>query len=109
MLSTGDWINYLISEKNPNIGNIIGFSAFVLAALAIVMSISNDTLLNSIIIALIGVALLVMYLRTIRSYGRRARAAGRLLNDIMLGNERDPLKIEERWKLVLTEGKTEEE
>jgi membrane protein implicated in regulation of membrane protease activity len=99
----------LVSEKNPNIGNIIAFSAFVLAALAIVMSISNDTLLNSIIVAVIGVVLLIMYVRVIRPYGRRAREAGKLLNDIMLGNERDLSKIEERWKRVLAEGKTKEE
>ena len=110
MLSISDWISFLISEKNSAIGNIIGFSAFMLAAFAIIMSLTNNTLLSAIVTALIGVALLIMYIRTIGPYGRRARVAGKLLNDIMSGNERDPSKIEERWKAALVgERKTEEE
>ena len=105
MLSISDWISFLISEKHPNVGIIVGFSAFILAALAIVMSVTNNTLIGGISAALVCVALAIIYFRTIGPYGRRAKVAGKLLNDIMSGNERDPSKIEERWKAVLVEGR----
>lgn len=41
MLSISDWITFLSSENNPNIGNTIGFGAFILAAFAVTMSSSN--------------------------------------------------------------------
>ena len=99
MLSISDWISFLISENNSNTGNIIGFSAFVLAAFAIIMSVTNNTWASGVSAALVSVALAIIYLRTINPYGRRAKEAGKLLKAIMLGEERDPLKIEERWKL----------
>lgn len=105
MLSISDWISFLTSEKNPNIGIIVGFSAFTLAAFAIVMSVTNNTLLSSIGAALVGVALATMYFRTIGPFGRRAKVAGKLLNDIMSGDERDPSKIEERWRELSEKGK----
>ena len=108
MLSISDWISFLISEKNPNIGIIVGFSAFVLAAFAVVMSVTNNTLASAVSAALVSVALVIIYFRTIGPYGRRANEAGKLLKAIMLGKQRDPLKIEERWKQVLEEGTTEE-
>jgi len=110
MLSISDWISFLSSEKNSNIGNIIGFSAFILAAFAIIMFVSNNTLASVVSATLISVALVIIYLRTIRPYGCRAKVAGKLLNDIMLGKERDPSKIEERWKLEISScgRKTEE-
>lgn len=105
MLSISDWISFLTSEKNPNIGIIVGFSAFTLAAFAIVMSVTNNTLLSSIGAALVGVALAIMYFRTIGPFGRRAKVAGKLLNDIMSGEERDTSKIEERWRELSEKGK----
>lgn len=100
MLSISDWISFLTSEKNPNIGVIVGFSALILAAFAVVRSVTNDTLLGGISAALMLVFLAIIYFKVIGRYGSRAREAGKLLKDIMLGNERDPSKIEERWKLV---------
>ena len=110
MPSISDWISFLISEKNPNIGIIVGFSAFVLAAFAVVMSVTNNTVASAVSAALMFVALVIIYFRTIGPYGRRAKVAGKLLNDIMSGKERDPLKIEERWKRETSSGrgKTEE-
>jgi RNase P/RNase MRP subunit p29 len=105
MLSISDWVSFLISEKNPNIAIIVGFSAFMLGAFATVMSVTNNTLLIGISAALVCVALAIIYFRTIGPYGRRAKVAGELLNDIMSGKERDPSKIEERWESVLVEGK----
>jgi len=98
MLSVSDWISFLTSEKNPNIGIIISFSAFILAAFAVVMSVTSNTVASAVSAALIAVALAIIYFRTINPYGRRARAAGELLNDIMSGKERDPSRIEERWR-----------
>jgi hypothetical protein len=101
MLSISDWISFLISEKNPNIGIIVSFSAFILAAFAIVMAVTNNTLAGGISAALVCFVLAIMYFRTIGPYGHRAKEAGKLLKDIMSGKERDPLKIEERWNSVL--------
>jgi len=100
MLSIGDWISFLTSEKNPNIGIIVGFSAFILAAFSMVMYVTENTLLSGISAALVCVALAIIYFRTIGPYGRRASEAGRLLKEIMSGKERDPSKIEERWNLI---------
>jgi len=100
MLSISDWISFLISEKNPNIGNAISFSAFILATLAVVMSVVSKTPIGAITFALFGVALIilvVLYFRTNRHFAEKAEE---LLNDIMSGNERDLLKIEERWRRV---------
>ena len=101
MLSISDWVSFLSSEKNSNIGNIIGFGAFMLVAFAVIMSVTRDTLLSAIVAGLIAVALIIVYLRTIGLYGRRAKIAGRLLDDIMSGEERDLSKIEEKWKIAL--------
>jgi len=100
MLSISDWISFLSSEKNPNIGIIISFGAFMLAAFAVVMSVTNNTLVSAIAAGLTAVVLVIIYLRTIGPYGRRAKIAGELLDDIMSGKERDLSKIEERWKTV---------
>jgi len=101
MLSISDWIAFLTNEKSSNISNIIGFSAFVLAAFAIIMSVTNNTWASAVSAALVSVALMIFYVRTIGLYGRHAKEAGELLKDIMSGNERDPSKIEERWKAIL--------
>jgi hypothetical protein len=100
MLSISDWISFLISEKNPNIGIIVGFSALILAAFAIVMSVTSDTLASGISAALVAVALAIIYFRTIGLYGRRAKGARLLLKDIMSRKERDLSRIEERWELI---------
>ena len=107
MLSISEWISFLTSEKNPNIGIIISFAAFFLAAFAVIRSVTSSTLVSAVGLALVAVALAIIYLRTIGPYGRRAREAGKLLNAIMLGEERDPSKIEERWRLAIEGRKTE--
>jgi Flp pilus assembly protein TadB len=104
MLSISDWIAFLTSEKNPNISNIISFSALFLAAFAIIMSVTSNTVVGAVVLALIAVALAIIYLRTISPYGRHAKVARELLNDIMSGKERDLLKIEESWKLETSFG-----
>ncbi len=101
MLSISDWISFLSSERNSNIGNIIGFSAFMLVAFAVIMSVTNNTLLSAIVTALIAIVMMTIYFRTIGPYGRRAKVAGKLLDDIMSGKERDLSKIEAEWKKVL--------
>ena len=101
MLSLSDWISFLSSERYPNISIIIGFSVFMLAAFAVIMSVANNTWLSAIVAALIAIGLLIIYLKTIGPYGRRAKIAGKLLDGIMSGKERDLSKIEEEWKRVL--------
>ena len=104
MLSISDWISFLSSEKNPTIGNIIGFGAFVLAAFVVMMFGTNNTfntLLSAIVACSIAVVLLIIYFLTIGPYGRRAKIAGKLLDDIMSGKERDLSKIEEEWGKAL--------
>ena len=101
MLSISDWMSFLSSEKDSNIGNIIGFGAFMLAAFAVMMLGTNNTLLSAIVAVLFSVVLVIIYLRTIGPYGRRAKVAGKLLDDIMSGKERDLSKIEAEWKKVL--------
>ena len=98
MLTINDWIAFLSNEKNSNISNIIGFTAFLLAAFVIVSDTTNQTWIGGIATAFIGISLLIVYWKTVGRIGRHARTAGRLLNDIMTEEERDPLKIEERWK-----------
>jgi phosphotransferase system glucose/maltose/N-acetylglucosamine-specific IIC component len=88
MLSISDWISFLSSERNANIGNIIGFSAFILFAFAVIMSVTNNTLVSGIVAALMGIGVLIIFLRTMIPFGRHARLAGRLLDDIMSGKER---------------------
>jgi hypothetical protein len=104
MLSISDWISFLTSEKNPNIGNLVGFMAVIVAAFAVVTSLPSKTVLDAINVALIGVALILACLAVSRYYGGRANIAGQLLNEIvsrneriMSGNEIDPSKIAERW------------
>ena len=103
MLSISDWISFLISEKNPNIGNIIGFTAGIIAVVAIVMSVANNWG-SAVGAALICVSLMIIYYKITGQYGRHAKEAGELLNDIMSGNERDLSKIEEKWREVSTKG-----
>ncbi|MBA7579625.1 hypothetical protein ES708_21496 [subsurface metagenome] len=98
MLSISDWVSFLSSEKNPNIGNIISIGAFVLAAFATVMTVTTNTWPSIIAAALIGLALALYFWRFGQLYGRRARIAGKLLNDIMSGKESDLSKIKERWE-----------
>jgi hypothetical protein len=101
LLSISDWISFLTAEKNPNIAIIVTFTAVWLAIFfSIVNSVTNNTLVSAITAALMVVALLVIYLQAIGRYGHRAKEAGKLLKAIMLGKERDPSKIEERWRLV---------
>jgi len=117
MLSISDWIAFLTSEKNPNIGIIVGFSAFILAAFAAVISvtITNNNWAIAVGATLVSVALLIFFIQIIGLYGRHAKMAGQLLDEIMSsneqimsGDERDPLKIEKRWKELSGKGKKEE-
>jgi membrane protein implicated in regulation of membrane protease activity len=98
MLSISDWISYLSSEKNPNIGNIISIGALVLAAFATVMTVTTNTWPSIISAALIGLALAIYFWRFGQLYGRRAKIAEKLLDDIMSGKESDLSKIKERWE-----------
>jgi Flp pilus assembly protein TadB len=97
MLSLSDWIAFLTSEKNSNVSNIISFAALFLAAFAIIKTVTSNSVVGAVVLAVIAIALTFIYLRTIGRYGRRAREAGKLLDDIMSGKERDPSKIEKRW------------
>ncbi len=105
MLSISDWISYLSGERHSNVGIIVGFSAFILAAFAIIMSVTNNTLISTIPLALVAIALVIFYFRTIGPYGRRAKLAGKLLDNIMNGKERDLLIIEKEWGKVIDSGK----
>lgn len=108
MLSISDWISFLTSENNSNNGNMIGFSAFMLAVLAIVISLANNaTSLSHILTAIFSGALLIIFIWIVGLYGYRARVAKQLLDDILLRNERDPLTIEERWRSNLAVSRTE--
>jgi hypothetical protein len=90
-MSLSDWISFLTSEKNANIGIIVGFSAFMLAAFAVIISITNNTLLSGIITALISVALVIIYFRTIGPFGRRAKVARELLDAINARGREGPI------------------
>ena len=100
MLSLSDWIAFLTSEKSSNVSNIISFAALFLAAFAIIKTVTSNSV--------IAIALAFIYLRTIGRYGHRAREAGKLLDDIMSGKERDTSKIEKRWIELSEKGKREE-
>ena len=109
MLPISDWITFLTNEKNSNISNIISFAAFFLAAFAIIKTVTTNSVVGAVVLAVLAGALAFIYLRTIGRYGHRAREAGKLLDDIMSGKERDPSKIEERWRELSEKGKKEEE
>ena len=109
MLSISDWISFLISEKNPSISNIVSIGAFMLAAFAVIMSTTNNTLPSAICAALIGVALIIYFCRIGQLYGTRAKIAEKLLDDIMRGKERDLLKIEAEWGKVFVGKKQKSE
>jgi len=98
MLSISDWISFLSSEKNPNIGNIISIGAFVIAAFAVVISVIDATWSNIVAAVLIGIALIIFFWRFSQLYGSRAKTAEKLLKDIMSGKESDLVKIRERWE-----------
>jgi hypothetical protein len=110
MLSISDWIAFLTSEKNPNIGNLIGFMALIFAVFALATRIPVETALDAINFVLISATVIIASLAIRRYYGGRADKAGKLLNAIvsrdeciMSGDKIDPSKIEEQWKLLLEE------
>lgn len=105
MLSISDWISFLTSEKNSNIGNIISLTTVIIAAVALIMSVANNNWGGAVGSALICVTLMVVYDKTASQYQQHAKEAGRLLNDIMRGEERDLSKIEKRWKEIPEKGK----
>lgn len=100
MPSMSDWIAFLISEKHPNISVILSMSAVIFSAFAVVMSATDDTLIGGVSAALVATALAIAYLKTVGPYGRLAKGARDLLEDIMSGKERDLSRIEERWGLI---------
>jgi uncharacterized membrane protein len=105
-MSVSDWIALLTSEKNANTGNIISFAALFLAAFSIMLTVTSNTVIGAVVLALIAIVLAIIYLRTIGPYGRRAKEAGKLLDAIMLGEESDPSVIQERWNKYLLEQKS---
>ena len=105
MLSISDWIAFLTSEKNPNIGIVVGFTAFMIAAVAVIMSVANNNWGSIVGAALICVALVIVYYKISNLYFRHAKIAGQLLEDIMSGKERDPSEIEKRWNEGSKKGK----
>ena len=109
MLTISDWVAFLTSEKNSNISIIISFAALFLAAFAIIKTVTTNSVLGAVILAVIALALALIYLRTIGRYGHSAKEAGKLLDDIMSGKERDPSKIEGRWRELSEKGKKVEE
>jgi Zn-dependent protease with chaperone function len=108
MLSIKDWISFLTSEKNSIGGNVIGFSAFMLAVLAVGVSLTNSaSLLSHILTGIFSGALLIIFVYVVGSYGYRAWLAERLLDDILLRSQRDPSTIEEKWQSNLAVGRAE--
>jgi Ca2+/Na+ antiporter len=110
MLSISDWISFLTSEKNSNRGNIFSLTAVIIAAVVLLLSVTNSNWGSAVGAAVICASLLLVYYKTTNQYEQHAKEAGKLLKDIMSGEERDPLKIEERWKRETSSGrgKTEE-
>ena len=114
-MSISDWIAFLTSEKNPNISIIASFTALMLSAFAVVRSVTDtgtNTWVGAVSLALFGAALALIYFRVTNLYGRHAKIAGQLLDEIMSrnekimsGDERDPSKIEERWRELSEKGK----
>jgi hypothetical protein len=100
-LSISDWITVLSSEKHANISYIIGFGAFILAAVVAIFAVrittdnSWPTVITSVIVGLI---LLIISSWAIFPFMHRTKVAGKLLDKIMTGKERDVLKIEAEWE-----------
>jgi len=64
MLSIGDWLAFLTSEKNPNISLITSFTALMLSAFAVVRSVTDtgtNTWVGVVSLALFGAALALIY------------------------------------------------
>ncbi len=106
-LSISDWISFLSGEKSISISNVVSLGAIMLSAFAIIMTTTNNTLWSSITAGVIGVILLIYFYKIGQLYGPRAQKAGELLKKIMLDIERDPLKIEEEWRIFIL-GKTQQ-
>ena len=80
----------------------------MLSAFAVVRSVTDtgtNTWVGAVSLALFGAALALIYFRVTNLYGRHAKIAGQLLDEIMSGDERDPSKIEERWRELSEKGK----
>jgi len=94
--SISDWISFLSAEKSSNTSNIFSLAALVIAALALVISQDNSNTTVAAINVIAGaVMLFTFYSMLSKLFGRRAKAAGKLLDDIMSGKEMDVLKMEE--------------
>ncbi len=101
MLTIGEWISFLNSEKHSNTSYVIGFGRFILAvavaAIAVRVGTGNGgaTLIVTILLTL---GLAYIFFKSVIPLRRTTEAASKLLNDIMDGTERDIEKIEARWK-----------
>jgi len=114
MLSISDWISFLTSEKNSYTSRIFSLTTVIIAAVALIISVTNSNWGGAVGSALIVGALMTAYYKTTNQYERYANKAGQLLGEIMSrderimsGNERDLSKIEKRWEQI--SGKREKE
>ena len=100
-LTLSDWITFLSSEASPAMGNIIALGAFVVAASALVLSVTNRRWEDMIGAVVMVGALVWFFFAFDRRFGHRADKARELLDLIMKGCLKDPLQIQQAWKEFL--------
>ena len=104
-LTFSDWITFLSSEKNLNMGLIVSMSAFVVAVIALVVAAVAatpnpswvDYFIGPVVVLVIGLCLLWTYGNQLR---RRSERAGELLDKIMLEKLKDvsAIKLDDIYK-----------
>jgi hypothetical protein len=95
-LSLSDWITFLTSEKNSNLGNIFNLSALLFVALAIILPTATHN--NWLSLLIFGAILIWMFYKLGPFFARRAEKAGKLLDRIMSGELTNPSEIQKEWK-----------
>ena len=98
VLSISDWITFLSSEKHGVMGTLLGFSAVLVALVAILLAVPGRTFWEPLIDGLIAAVFIAFsYVRIVLPYGKKAKYAQDVLNRILNGDLRNEKDIRNAW------------
>ncbi len=97
-LTVSDWVNYLSGEKFGIMGAVLNVSTVLVALVALIYSISSNTLWTAIangvvVLALTGYILMKIF----RPFERRGKLAERILKNVMSGELKSEVSIRKAW------------